>query len=149
MTTPERDQPARRPWHLWLVTVTFFALNVGGARDYALILSQNTDYILQNFGPGGVGYFTDYPVVLRLLWTLNIAGGLIAPLLLVARRSWSVPVAVVAAGAQILLLLITFTFRDRWQVLGNLTSWFDIGVGAIAVFFGWYCWLMYRRGVLQ
>lgn len=123
-----------------------FALYIGGARDYVLILIGDTDYIRAQFGAEGVTYFTDYPLVLRGVWTLNILGGLTAPLLLVARRRWAFPVAVIAAAAQIVLLVVTFVFLDRWASLGAPIAWFDIGIGVVTVLFAIYCWAMGSRG---
>lgn len=139
---------ARRPWHLWLVAIAGFALYLGGARDYLLILVQSSDYIRGQFGQGGIEYFADYPSVLRVVWTINILGGLIAPMLLVARHRWALPAALVATAAQAVLLVTTFAFLDRWAMLGAMTSWFDIGVGVVTALLAAYCWALRRRGHL-
>jgi hypothetical protein len=137
-----------RPWHLWVVALLGAALYVGGARDYLLILAGDTEYISGQFGPGGVAYFADYPFALRVLWTVNIVTGLLLPCLLPALSRWAVPVAVVSAAAQAVLLVVTFGFRDRWDALGAATSWFDLGIGVFAVLVAVYCWVMRRRGKL-
>jgi len=139
----------RRPWHLWLIAIAVFALYVGGARDYLLILVDDTNYIVGQFGQGGVVYFADYPPLLRAVWTINILGGLIAPVLLLGRSRWCVPVAVLTAAAQLVLLAATFTFLDRWAALGSATSWFDIGVGLVTVLFAGYCRKMRQSGILR
>lgn len=145
MTTRENGHRFSRPWHLWAVAVVMFALYLGGARDYLLILIGDTDYIEGQFGPDGVAYFTDYPTVCRIVWTINILGGLTAPILLVLRSRWALPTAVIAAAAQIVLLLVTFTFLDRWAMLGAATSWFDIGIAAATILFAVYCWAIRRH----
>lgn len=137
-----------RPWHLWVVAIAVFALYLGGVRDYLLLLVGDTEYMQAQFGTEGVAYFTDYPLLLRLVWTLNILGGLTAPLLLRARSRWAVPAAVISAAAQIAILAVTFAVRDRWAALGAAIAWFDIGVGVVTALFAWYCWTMHRRGVL-
>lgn len=124
------------------------ALYIGGARDYLLIAADDTEYIRSQFGSSGVTYFADYPFVPRALWTINILAGLIAPVLLIARRRWALPTAVASAVAQFLLLGVTFAFLDRWDMLGAATSWFDIGIGVVTALFAGYCWAMNRRGVL-
>ncbi|MFN3340274.1 MAG: hypothetical protein ACK40Z_11305, partial [Dietzia sp.] len=125
-----------------------FALYIGGARDYLLILVGDAGYIRGQFGTDGVTYFADYPLVLRAIWTINILGGLIAPVLLVILNRWALAVAVVAATAQIVLLAVTLAFLDRWAMLGAATSWFDIGVGVATTLFAGYCWVIRRRGLL-
>lgn len=128
-----------------MVTSVIFALYIGGVRDYLLILIGDTDYIRGQFGPGGVVYFADYPIACRIIWTINILGGLIAPILLILRSRWALALASIAAAAQIVLLIVTFTFLDRWAMLGASTSWFDIGIGAATILFAVYCWAMQRR----
>ncbi|MFD1719022.1 hypothetical protein [Georgenia deserti] len=132
-----------------MVAIVVFALYIGGFRDYVLILIQDTDYIDAQFGSGGIVYFADYPPVLRVIWAINILGGLIAPVLLVARSRWAVPTALVAATAQVVLLVVTFAVLDRWAMLGAATSWFDIGVGVVTALFAVYCRKMRRRGLLR
>lgn len=143
-----RSADARRPWHLWLVAVAAFALYAGGARDFLLILLQDSDYVRGQFGAGGITYFTDYPAVLRVVWAVNILGGLIAPALLLARHRWALPTALVAGAAQAVLLAVTFAFLDRWVLLGAAIAWFDIGIGVLTVLFAVYCWAVQRRGLL-
>ena len=141
-----KSDPPRRPWHFWAVAAAVFALYVGGSRDYLLILAQDTTYIEAQFGPGGLAYFRDYPLGLRIVWTTNIVAGLVAPVLLVAGDARAVHVAITAAAAQLVLLPLTFALRDRWAALGAATSWFDIGVGVVTALFAGYCWAMARRG---
>src|SRR5690606_24224359 len=103
------------------------------------------DYMLGQFGADGVTYFADYPLALRIVWTINILGGLVAPVLLVMRNRWALAVSVTASLAQILLLAITFSALDRWAMLGSATSWFDIGVGVVTILFAAYCWVARQR----
>ena len=149
MSTGSDRSGVRRPWHVWLVATAVFALYIGGFRDYLLILIQDTDYIEGQFGSGGVAYFTDYPPALRAIWAINVLGGLIAPVLLLARSRWAAPTARVAAAAQVVLLAVTLAFLDRWAMLGAAISWFDIGVGVLTVLFAVYCGRMRRRGLLR
>lgn len=149
LTASTRTPVSARPWHLWVVTVVTFATYAGGARDYLLILAGNTDYMMGQFGPEGVAYFADYPIALRAVWTVNVAGGLVAPCLLLGLSRWSVPVAAVSALSQAILLAVTFGFRDRWDALGAATSWFDVGIGTVTVLLTGYCLTMRRRGRLH
>jgi hypothetical protein len=139
-----RDRTSR-PWHLWLVAIAMLVLYVGGARDYLLILMGDLDYVYRQFGSGGMAYFIGYPSSLRLIWTVTIAAGLVAPVLLLLRRRRALHVAVLAAIAQFVLLLVTFALLDRWVLLGAAVSWFDIGVGLATAVFAGYCWAAGRR----
>lgn len=144
MSSPGRSRFSSRPWHLWVVALFVFVLYIGGARDYVLILADNTGYIREQFGASGVVYFADYPVGFRILWTINILCGLTAPIMLIVRSLWAFAAAISAALAQVLLLIMTFTFLSRWAMLGAGTSWFDIGVGVVAGLFAWYCWALQK-----
>lgn len=146
MTTVTRPR-ARRPWHMWVIATAILALYLIGATDYILVLVGDTDYIAGHFGQPGVDYFDGYPVVLRAIWTVNIVAGLIAPLLLIARHRWAAPTSVVATTAQVILLVVTFATRGRWEALGVQTSLFDIGVGVVTAAFAGYCFSIQRRGV--
>lgn len=149
MSSAPDGTPPRRPWHLWVVAFLVLALYVGGARDYLLILTGDTGYIREQFGAGGLDYFADYPIPLRLIWTLNIIGGLFAPILLVVRSWWAHRTAAVSAGAQLVLLVVTFALLDRWSMLGAMTSWFDTGIGVLTVLFAVYCWVMRPQKAIQ
>lgn len=145
MSGRPEEPVVRRPWHVWLVSIIVFALYVGGARDYLLILMDDTDYIRGQFGQDGVIYFADYPLILRIIWTVNILGGLLAPVLLIARNRWAFPVAVTSASAQVVLLIATFALLNRWAMLGTVTSWFDIGIGIVTALFAGYCAALRHR----
>lgn len=139
---------ARAPWHLWVIGVVFLGIYIGGARDYLLILLNDQDYLQRQFGAIGTAYFTGYPLGLRIVWTVTIAGGLLAPVFLLVRSRWAVPIAVVAAAAQVVLILLTFAFRDRWHALGAAYSLFDIGVAAATIGLALYCRRLRSRGAL-
>jgi hypothetical protein len=128
-----------------VVAALVLLLYVGGARDYVLILIGDTDYIRVQFGPAGVAYFTDYPPLPRVLWSINIAAGLVAPVLLLVRIRTSAVAAVIAAVAQALLLVVTFTTLDRAEALGPETAAFDIGVGVLTALFAAYAGWWARR----
>lgn len=137
----------RRAWPRarWVVALLFFGLYVGGLRDHVLIRAGDRDYIAAQFGPGGLVYFDHCPWPLRVLWTINIGAGLLAPILVPVRARWAFVVASIAALAQGVLMTITFATRDRWQRLGAAASWFDLGVELVTVAFALWCWWLARR----
>lgn len=83
---------------------------------------DNTGYIREQFGAAGVVYFADYPVGFRIIWTIKILSGLTAQTMLIVRSRWAFAAALTAALAQVLLLIMTFTFLNRWAMLGTGTS---------------------------
>lgn len=119
-----------------------------GGRDYLRILAGDTDYVVDTLGQRGVYCFEDYPAGLRTIWAVNITAGSLAPLLLLARSRWSAPTATTAALAQAVLLVVTSSFRDRWEALGAPLAWFDIGIGVVTAAFAVYCFIVRRRQTL-
>ncbi|MGK8522541.1 hypothetical protein ACRS6B_13725 [Nocardia asteroides] len=138
------------PWHLWVIGTVFVLLNLGGAYDHVMALSENADYFRsQNYNGGQIGYFTDYPLVLAVFWTLGVWGALLAAILLLLRTRWAVPVAVTALAGQVILDILTFGFRDRWQILGARLALFDLAVLLLTAGFVLYCRTQKSRGTLR
>lgn len=137
------------PWHLWVVGVVLLLLYAIGAYDYVLTQAQDTAYFeSQGYGPQQVDYFTDYPVVPLVFWTVNIVAGVAAAVLLLLRSRWSLAAVATAAVAQLCLQAITFGFMDRWSVLGPRLSLQDLGVLLLTFLMWAYCHRMRRRNVL-
>ncbi len=138
------------PWHLWVIGMVFVLLNLGGAYDYVMALSENADYFRsQNYNSDQIGYFTDYPLLPAIFWTLGVWCGLLAAILLLVRTRWSVPVAVTGLAGQVILDILTFGFRDRWQILGPRLALFDLGVLLLTTGFVIYCRTQASRGTLR
>ncbi|MBB4932313.1 lipid-A-disaccharide synthase-like uncharacterized protein [Lipingzhangella halophila] len=140
----------RAPWHLWLVGVLFLLLYAAGLYDYLMVLDLNEDYFAsEGFGPAHLEYFSDYPVLPRVFWTIGIFTGVLAPVLLLLRLRWATWLALVAAVAQLALAVFTFGFMERWEVFGPATSLFDSGIIAFTFGLALYCHWMTRRGLLR
>lgn len=53
-----------RPWHFWLVAVFFLFMYGVGVYDFIIIHSGSAEeYLLKNFEPSAVGYFSNYPIL--------------------------------------------------------------------------------------
>lgn len=125
------------------------ALYLAGARDYLNLLEPDVGYIhSQGWGDDAIAYFTDYPVFVKIIWTLNVAAGLIAPVLLFFRSRHAVGAALIAISAQVVLMAITFAFLGRWAALGAFTNLWDFGIALLTLAFWWYCRTMLKRSVL-
>ncbi|MGP3962613.1 hypothetical protein ACTWPT_42140 [Nonomuraea sp. 3N208] len=133
-----------------MVGLVLLALYLVGARDYILTRTLNQGYFAeQGYGPAQIAYFTDYPAIPAIFWTINIAAGLAAALLLLFHSRRATLVALIAAASQLCLLAITFGFMDRWAVLGPRFSLVDIGVWVLTVGLWLYCHAIHRQGVLR
>lgn len=150
MTNTEPSHSKKTPWHLWFVAVFFILLYAGGVYDYFMVLELNDAYFrAQNWGADHIAYFTDYPLLPRIFWTIGIASGLIVPILLLLRTHWSVWLALISTTSQTCLLLITFGFMNRWDVFGLQLSLFDVSTTLITFGLYLYCRRLSARGVLR
>lgn len=141
---------ARAPWHLWVMGLIILALYLIAARDYVSTLIMDPGYFAElGYGPEQIAYFTDYPILPRIVWAVNVVGGILAGVLLLLRSRWCSPIALVAALALSIMLIVTFGFMGRWQALGPALSIPDILVWAFTVGFWLYSRAMRSRGVLR
>lgn len=141
---------AKPPWHLWVIGLFFVLLNGAGAYDYVMTRRHDPVYFAsQNYDETQIVYFTDYPIVPAVFWTIAVWGALIASTLLLLRSRWATPVAFVALIAQLCLFVVTFAFMDRFQILGPRLALFDCVILLLTVGLLLYCRAMSRRGILR
>jgi hypothetical protein len=103
----------------------------------------------QNYDDAQIAYFTDYPLVPDVFWTVAVWGALCAAVLLLFRIRWATPVVLVALIFQVCLDVVTFAFMDRWQILGLRLALFDGGVLLLTVGLLFYCRAMSASDVLR
>jgi uncharacterized membrane protein len=119
----------RIPWTRWLIGVFFIFVYAYGIYDFFMMLGHDAAYYSsRSYGAVVVTYFTDYPPLLLIFWVTNIVSGVIAPILLLLRSRWAVQVSLISAISILILQFLTFTFRNRWNVLGPWISLFDIAI---------------------
>lgn len=140
----------RAPWHLWAVGVVALLIFSAGAYDHVMALSENAAYFKrQNYDVTQIAYFTDYPVLPAIFWTIGVWGSLVASILLLLRRRWAVIVAVIGLAGQVMLDIISFGFMHRWRDLGARLAMFDLCVLLLSAAFVCYGRVMAERGVLR
>ncbi len=138
------------PWHLWFIGVLFLLIYSIGVYDFLMVHINNMDYLNSlNVKGDVIAYFTDYPLVFSVFWTINILGGLIAVVLLMFRNKWAVWVVLIATISKLCLDILTFAFLDRWDVFGPLTSLIDVTILLMTSGLFFYCWTLLKRGVLK
>jgi hypothetical protein len=126
--------PIRRTRLLWVISVLMFGLYLIGANDFVRTLTGDVSYFSSlGYGVPQLAYFANYPVGLGICGEVNIFAGLATPFLLLGRSRWASMAALLAAAAQIILLILTFGFRDRWEVFGARASLTDMAVAAFTL----------------
>ena len=138
------------PWHLWLMGFFFIFIYANGVYDYFMMLGLNVDYYnSKHYGEAVVAYFTNYPIGLLILYTVNIFCGLLSPILLLFRTRLAMWVAFISAVSMLFLEVLTFSFRNRWNVLGPWVSLFDITLLLMTWGLFFYCRALAKKGVLK
>lgn len=112
---------------LYLIgTITLF-IYIMGTLDYFHVLSNNTDYFNRFKNALQIQeYFKDYPIYLRILWSINILCGLLGSGFLLLKKHISRIFLLASAIANIVLLIITLLSRNRLEVFGLNITIFDI-----------------------
>ncbi|MBI5962723.1 MAG: hypothetical protein HY863_04555 [Chloroflexi bacterium] len=137
----------KAPWHLWFIGLFFLFLYSMGAYDYFMMLGHNAAYYeSKNYGEEVYTYFTNYPLLPLIFWTINIFSSLVASVLLLLRRHWVVYVSLVSAISIAILEFLTFAFRDRWNILGPWIAIFDISIMLMTFGFFFYCRNLAKQG---
>lgn len=126
---------------IWVISIFFLFISGVGAYDYIMTLSQNAEYFDSlGYGPSQIAYFTNYPLPLTFLWTFAVWGMVAGALLLPFQPRWSAYALLSSAIGQILLGFVTFTLRNRWEVIGARLSIQDLVVMLLTVIAALLIW---------
>lgn len=115
-----------------------------------MMLGHNVDYYeSKGFSEETHKYFTNYPIGLLVLWTINIICGMLSSILLLFRTRLVVWIAFISAVSMFLLAAIGFIFMKRWEALGTFVSLFDIGLLILTWTFYFYCRHLKKKRILK
>ncbi|MDO4491669.1 MAG: hypothetical protein Q4B85_11445 [Lachnospiraceae bacterium] len=129
----------KRKWTGILFALLILFLYIMGAYDLPMMLTHNEAYYLsKGYGESAIRYFTDYPLYLLVFWVLNLAGGLISPILYLMKCRQAYKVAFLSAAADFILILLGVLFRERINALGVDIFCFDLFILVITFLFGVY-----------
>ena len=140
----------KAPWHLWFIAIFFTFIYTNGIYDYFMMLGHNMYYYnAKGYGSAVVQYFTNYPIPYLILYTTNIFAGFLASIILLFKKKTATSVAFVSAISDTLLLILTFLFRNRLNVLGMNIALFDIGIAIITFGLYFYCNKLKEKDILR
>ena len=98
-------------------------------------MTYNEAYIGSHFGAGGLIYFKNYPLALAILFGITVFLPPISVItVLLFRKKVATSIMMCALVAMLLLDVYTFCFRQRWQLLGEQTSIYDVVILGIFSF---------------
>ena len=141
---------AKTPWHLWLVGGLSLLWNLIGAMDFFMTQTRNEAY-LKAFTPEQLAYFHGFPLWVVAAWALGTWGSALGSLLILLRRSVTVPVFGASLVGFVLTCLYTYALSDGQKVMhgGAGAVIFSTVIGVIIMLLFVYARAMHRRGVLR
>ncbi len=123
----KKEKNVRYSWHLLLIVALFLFLYGIAVYDYIMTVSHNQGYFeYLRHNQAVIDYFTNYPLVLLIFWTINVFGGMVTLLLMLMKKEMAFYFSAAAFVSMFLLDFITFGFRNRWNVIGAKASATDI-----------------------
>jgi hypothetical protein len=136
----------KRKWHLWSVSIFMIFIYFMGIYDFFMMLSHNNAYYESHgYGQAVIEYFTNYPLYFMIFWIINLLAGFISPILLILKDERSKNLALISAISDTILLILTFSFRNRWNVLGSSIAAFDFFILAITFALYFYCRYTFKK----
>lgn len=126
---------------IWIFSVLFLLITCVGIKDFYYTMTYNEVYIGSHFGAGGLIYFKDYPLLLAVLFGITVfLPPISVVLVLLFRKKIATSIMMYALAAMVLLDIYTFCFRNRWQLLGEQLSIFDMVI--LGIYFLYYLYLL-------
>ena len=135
---------------IWIFSVLFLLIICAGIKDFYQTMTYNQVYIGSHFGAGGLIYFKDYPLLLAFLFGITVFLPPISVVtVLLFRKKVAASMMMYALIAMVTLNVYTFCFRNRWQLLGEKTSIFDIVILGLYLLFYSYLLLLKRKHIIK
>lgn len=136
----------RCSWHLVSISILFLFLYGIAVYDYIMTVTHNEAYFeYLHYNQAVLDYFTNYPVVALVFWTMNVFTGVLTPLLLLMRKEIAFYASVVTFVAMLLLDFMTFGFRNRWNVIGARASSIDLFMLILTLCLCIYSYSLFRK----
>lgn len=136
--------------HLWGIGTLFIFIYFIGSYDFVMIQVHNIGYLNSLDIKGDVmGYFTNYPLILKILWAINIISGLLAGIFLLLRKKTAILFALSSAISKLILDIFTFSFMKRWEIFGAKASCTDLSILLITFGFLIYCVRVRNKGIYK
>ncbi len=147
MTDDDSPIARRTPWHLWLVGILGLLWNAVGALDFTMTQSRNDAYMGQ-FTPEQIASLYGFPMWLVAFWGLAVWGGVLGALLLLLRRSLSVPVLLVSLVAMSVTAIHSAFFTGGLYATSGTGPGFVVLIFLVALGLLLYAQAMRQRGVV-
>ena len=148
MAETRAPRAGRAPWHLWLIGILALLWNGMGALDYTMTETRNQAY-LKAMTPAQLEYIYGFPAWAVAAWALAVWGGVVACLLLLARKRLAVPVFIVSFIAMCVTMIYNYGLSNGMEVMGGPSALaFSGAIFVVAFLLIIYARALRARGVL-
>nr|WP_311460647.1 hypothetical protein [uncultured Capnocytophaga sp.] len=135
---------------IWIFSILFLLITCVGIKDFYHTMTYDEIYIGSHFGAGGLIYFKDYPLLLAVLFGITVFLPPISVVtVLLFRKKVATSMMMYVLIAMVFLYVYTFCFRNRWQLLGEQTSIFDIVILGLYLLYYLYLLLLKRKHIIK
>lgn len=144
----DNNPATRAPVHLWIIGILAVLWNAMGAFDY-LATQLRLEFYMSNFSAEQLDYFYGFPVWMNAAWATAVWGGLLAAVLLLARRRLAVAIFAISLAGLIVSSIYSFGLSDGMEMMGTGGAIFSLVILLISIAVLLYAMAMSRRGVLR
>ena len=135
---------------IWIFSILFLLITCVGIKDFYHTMTYDEVYIGSHFGAGGLIYFKDYPLLLAVLFGITVFLPPISVVtVLLFRKKVATSMMMYVLIAMVFLYVYTFCFRNRWQLLGEQISIFDIVILGLYLLYYLYLLLLKRKHIIK
>ena len=135
---------------IWIFSILFLLITCVGIKDFYHTMTYDEVYIGSHFGAGGLIYFKNYPLLLAVLFGITVFLPPISVVtVLLFRKKVATSMMMYVLIAMVFLYVYTFCFRNRWQLLGEQTSIFDIVILGLYLLYYLYLLLLKRKHIIK
>lgn len=147
---PDSTQPAKTPWHLWLVGGLSLLWNAVGALDFTMTQTNNEAW-LKGFTPEQLAYFHGFPLWSVLAWGLGTWGSVFGSLFLLLRRGLALHCFAASFVGMVLTTIYSYLLSDGMKIMNGSVGMviFSAVIFVISVLLLLYARAMRKRGVLR
>lgn len=140
----------KTPRHIFVIGIIALLWNAGGAFDYVMMQTRNTQYMAQMTSEMRA-YFDGFPTWVEAGWALGVWGAIAGSVLLLLRSRFAY-----AAFIASLVGLLANTFYGMFisptpmtALMGPMGMWFSFAIIFVAILLVWYSGKMAARGHLR
>ena len=145
MSAAQGNTP-RTPWHLWVIGILGLLWSLMGVMSF-LLTQMRVEAVMSRFPPQQRAYFESFPLWIVALWAINVFGGVIGCLLLLARKRPAVQALVVSAIATLAYNLGGLFLLGGMQVMRETDGvWLTFVPIVFAALLAYYAHAMSKKG---